>query len=114
MNLRALRDGLKYLLDRPRWQEQDYDRAIEIADRLNAHATRDQIAAHERRLGKIRAKAITNGVGLPAMKDIQLMREVEQSREMGNVKRVDEVWREARRRQWPSDVMRSVFDDDAA
>ena len=114
MTTRALRDALKWLLDRARWTEPDYERAMDIADKLNEHATRDQIAAHERRLGKIRAKAITNGVGLPAMKDIQLMREAAQEREMGNLKRVDEVWREARRRQWPSDVMRSVFDDDAA
>ena len=110
MNLRALRDGLKYLLDRPRWQEQDYDRAIEIADRLNAHATRDQIAAHERRLGKIRAKAVANGVGLPAMRDIQMVREVEQARQAGDVKRVDEIWREARRRKWSQSLMIEAFE----
>ena len=113
----ALTKQLNKLLSRPIWTEQDYDRALDIADQLYQQSTRDPIAAHEyniRRLSAIHAMAVENVVGLPAMKDIRLMREAAQMRKAGNVQRVDEIWREARRRRWPSDVMRSVFEDDAS
>lgn len=117
MESHALTQRLNRLLSRPSWTESDYDRALDIADQLYQRSTRDPIAAHEyniRRLSKIHAKAVANVVGLPAMKDIRLMREAAQARKAGDVQRVDEIWLEARRRRWPSDVMRSVFEDDAS